>query len=70
MRFEDAVSESTVFVVSERQSVLNVLDLSSGMHRGVQTTVFVVFGDAVTLKVLVLSIENSWPCASLKPLYL
>ena len=32
MRFEDAVSESTVFVVSERQSVLNVLDLSSGME--------------------------------------
>ena len=49
---------------------LNVVYLSSGMHRGVQTTVFVVFGDAVTLKVLVLSIDNSWPCASLKPLYL
>ena len=49
---------------------LNVLELPSGMLRGAQTIVFVVFGDAVTLKVLVLSIESSWPCASLKPLYL
>ena len=48
----------------------NVLYLSSGMPQGAQTIVFVVSGDAVTLKVLVLSIENSWLCASLKPLYL
>ena len=47
----------------------NVLYLSSGMPQGAQTTVFVVSGDAVTLKVLVLSIENSRLCASLKPLY-
>ena len=48
----------------------NVLYLSSGMPQGAQTIVFVVSGDAVTLKVLVLSIENSWLCASLKLLYL
>ena len=48
----------------------NVLYLSSGMPQGAQTIVFVVSGDAVTLKVLVLSIEKSWLCASLKPLYL
>ena len=47
----------------------NVLFLSSGMPQGAQTTVFVMSGDAVTLKVLILSIENSRLCASLKPLY-
>ena len=48
----------------------NVLYLSSGMPQGAQTIVFVVPGDAVTPKVLVLSIEKSWLRASLKPLYL
>ena len=48
----------------------NVLHLSSGMPQGAQTIVFVMFGDTVTLKVLILSIENSWLCAMLKPLYL
>ena len=47
----------------------NVLCLSSGMPEGAQTPVFVMSGDAVTLKVLVLSIEKSWLCASLKQLY-
>ena len=47
----------------------NVLYLSSGMPQGAQTTVFVMFEDAVTLKVLISSNENSWPRASLKPLY-
>ena len=31
--FEDAASESTVFVVPERWSARNVLDLSSGMAK-------------------------------------
>ena len=55
---------------AERTPRPNVLYLSSGMPQGTQTIIFVVSGDAVTLKVLVLSIENSWPCASLKPVYL
>ena len=46
----------------------NVLYLSSGLPQ--ETIVFALSGDAATLKVLVLSIENSRLCASLKPLYL
>ena len=37
---------------------LNVLELSSGMLRCAQTIIFVVFEDAVTLKVLFLSYGN------------
>ena len=48
----------------------NVLYLSSGMPQGAQTTVFVMSEDAVTLKIVFSSNENSWLCASLKPLFL
>ena len=54
---------------AERSSKPNVLYLSSGMAQGAQTIVFVMPEDAVALKVLFSSNENSWPRVSLRPLF-
>ena len=45
---------------AECSSRPNVLVLSSGMHQGAQTTVFVVPGNAMALKLRVSSSENSY----------
>ena len=58
MRFEDAASESTVFVVPESRLARNVLDLSSGMAEVSPNHCVRSVWEPVELKVIFLSIEK------------